>query len=121
MAWFEDLTPYSYGPAPEGDVLNVGWLDRDHSFVAGEPEPGLAERLLELAIERAVNRSRGWQDCHFCSGEYPIRVAYAGGERALGDGLAAPNLIAHYVASHRYIPPRALVEAVMTDERADST
>jgi len=132
MTWFEDLSPYAFGPAPEAGALNVGWLDRNHSFATGETEPELAERLVHLAVELPVNPTRGWEPCPFCSGEYPIRVPYGAGKRALGDAeirvrgrdtvvFAAPNLIAHYVGAHRYLPPQAFVEAVMTDQRIGHT
>ena len=129
VAWFEDLTPYTYVPhGPDG--LNVGWLDDSHPFSTGEVDPEFVQRLIRLAVEHAINITRGWHQCPFCRGEYPSRVRYSGRLVSMGDAeirvrhangvvLAAPNLVAHYVIAHRYLPPGLFIEAIMADPRLD--
>jgi hypothetical protein len=129
MPWFEDVTPYTYWPQGEhysDDLLNVGWLFKDHPFVTGSVPEGFVRKLLRLAVEHAVNRSRGWQNCFGCE-EYPIAFDYEGRTRTLGSGeirvkgdvghYAAPNLIYHYVVAHGYCPPEDFVVGVLKDPR----
>lgn len=97
----------------------------------GEVPAGFAGRLARLVARHAVNRTRSWEDCPFCEGEYPIQIEVDGERLPVGDAeirvpgtegrvYGAPTLIAHYVAIHRYRPPDEFVEAVMADERAAS-
>lgn len=119
MAYFEDLTPYTYGRNFDGPdfgprpVLNVGWLDASHSVPTDPPSPELVARLDALVKTSLVNLYRGWHTCHVCSS------AHGNGEiRVLGyDGIVyvAPALIAHYVSAHHYDPPSAFVAAVFAD------
>lgn len=129
MPFFEDLSTYEYGPAGDGgDVRNVGWLGNGHDFHIGEVPDGFADRLARLVVSHPVNRTRGWQECPFCAGEYPIRIDVDGERRALGDAeirvsgaggriYAAPTLVVHYVNAHGYRPPEEFIEAVMADAR----
>jgi hypothetical protein len=140
MAWFADLTPYTYSDVDRG-ALNVGWLDPDHEFLTGPPNPVFAGRLMQLCVKHRMNVTRGWQNCGFCpwdglekaraAGLYPIRIDFEGEDYALGDAeirvvhsdgriFAAPNLIAHYVLEHRYAPPAEFVAAVLADARVAS-
>lgn len=130
MPFYEDLSAYEYGPdGGEGDVRNVAWLGNGHDFPVGDVPTGFAVRLARLAVSLPVNRTRGWQECPFCAGEYPIRIEVDGERRAMGDAeirvsgvdgriYAAPTLIVHYVAAHRYRPPEEFIGAVMADARA---
>ncbi len=129
MPFYEDLSPYLYRRSAEEDALSVGWLADGHDFPVGEAPVSLVERLARLAMRHPVNRMRGWQECPFCDGEYPIEVEVDGERRAVGDAeirvvgadgrtYAAPTLIAHYVAAHRYYPPAEFVQAVLVDLRA---
>ncbi len=132
MPVYEDLSVYEYRPdGSEGDVRNVGWLGNGASPPVGEVPAGFADRLARLAAGHAVNRTRGWQQCPFCTGEYPIRIEVDGTQCALGDAeirvpaaggtvYAAPTLIAHYVTAHRYRPPEEFIQAVMEDARVSS-
>ena len=137
MAWFEDLSPYTYSDANRG-ALNVGWLDRAHQFPTGEIDRVFARKLAQLCVQHRMNVMRGWQNCELCpwegsdraraAGLHPIRIDLEGEPYALGDAeirvahvdgsvYAAPNLIAHYLIEHRYAPPSAFVEAVLADPR----
>lgn len=125
MTYFQDLSRYSYSnfrayPSWE-DLWNVGWLDRSESFEKGVVEPELTTKLL-LLCKCPLNMYRGWHGCQFCA-EYPVKVGDSDGEFCLGDGeirvwakggktYAAPNLIYHYVAVHKYQPPDEFLNAL---------
>lgn len=114
MAFFEDLTPYTYCHPEEEPVntLNVGWLEFGHPFQVGETS---AEFRVKLGIlcQNRVKKMRGFQTCGFCeSGDNhrssaEIRVAIR--DRV----FAAPELIHHYVVAHDYLPPAEFIEAVL--------
>ena len=125
MAYYEDLTRYEYSKYPfrsAGEQYNVGWLERCEPYSKGDVSPELTTRLLALC-KWPVNRYRGWHHCHFCD-EYPVRITDSEGEFRLGDGeirvaerdgnliYVAPNLIHHYVAAHRYLPPESFLETL---------
>ena len=139
VAYFADLTPYSYGnpssrdePWPGLPLVNIGWLDADHSFATGLLPDGLLERLEELAKVR-VRQSRGEHHCELCirdlGGEaYFRRLEPATRNRELqtlpresaefrvkGRGVvyAVPQLAIHYLAAHGYLPPEEFREAVL--------
>lgn len=71
MAYFPDLTPYSYWgdqhrpdrdePWPDLPLLNVGWLDTEHPFPMGTCPDGLVP-----ALER-LGRARVMQTADFCA------------------------------------------------------
>lgn len=140
MTYFPDLSPYRYGfepaswsaagpPGVEPEVLywwpgnglgggafsvpevNVGWLDPGHDFPRGDLPAELVEKLDGICRASRFNMTRGWHCCRFCSGS----GAHGSAEiRIMGDGVvyAAPTLIAHYVAAHRYLPPEGFVRAL---------
>ena len=121
--YYPDLSPYSYLDRPEPDTYTIGWLDASHRYPKGETSAELRRRLLSLCAF-PVNRTRGWHQCPFCDGEYPITINVFGKEIALGDGeirvegangrkYAAPNLICHYIEKHRYRPPDEFQRAVL--------
>jgi hypothetical protein len=134
MTWFADLTPYTYdahavGGAPDPGALNVGWLDRGHSYPTGDTTPDFHRRLTRLCVEHAENKTRGWHHCAFCSREHPILMHEVAPPAGVGDAeirvrhpdgvrFAAPNLVCHYVTAHRYLPPQPFIDAVLSDGRA---
>jgi hypothetical protein len=128
MAYFGDLTPYSYWP--RGFVpgtLNVGWHDKEHGFEEGGVPAGFIDRLGRFCT-CPVMQTRGLHCCEFCPGnslemKYPWLFPELN-EHRLGsaeirvfgsDGTiyAAPDLIYHYVKDHSYLPPQKFVDAVM--------
>lgn len=138
MAWYSDLSPYTYMQdifqqyglkhISEGQtVLNVGWLDSEHEFSTGDPPPGLVDALAELCLKHTQALTRGWHGCQFCTAEdleYPTTIDIAGEKHSVGHGeirvtsesgpiLAAPDLVAHYVDHHRYLPPPEFIEAAL--------
>ena len=128
--FFSDLTPYSYiSSLQSGNDLNVGWLSCEHAFPVGETSAELRRGLSELATE-PVNGCMGSHDCEFCtppmkeflfwrwqpprldsiaSGNGEIRVPALQGDIV----YVAPQLVAHYVEAHNYLPPPEFIEAAM--------
>ena len=130
MAWYPDLSPYSYLPdcIPAGQViLNVGWLESGHGFPVGEPPGGFRDALAELCARNLHAQTRGWHECDLRDDEElesPSTINVDGRQAMLGSAeirvisengtiLAAPNLVLHYVDRHRYLPPTEFVEAVL--------
>lgn len=120
MTWFRDLTPYTYlaGQAGGAPTLNIGWLERGHDFPTGDVPPQLVARLAVLRAHGATQQTRGRFPCDLCPphdwdedeswSSAEIRAVSADGTR-----YAAPSLVAHYVAAHRYAPPQAFVDAAL--------
>jgi len=123
--YYEDLSAFEYtirDAAP--NLLNVGWLDAAHPYSQGSVPEEFLDRLFELC-RNPVNRTRGWQECQFCEKpSFGVKVTKDGTELVLGsaeirvageNGLvyASPNLIYHYISSHRYRPPDVFIEAVL--------
>lgn len=136
MTYFEDLSPYAYlpdsAPSTTTTVLNVGWLDGEHSFAVGEPPEEFADKLGVLCAEHATEQTRGFHWCDLClgSGEEPQETHPVKGTaltlgsaevRVLtpeGQCLAAPDLVYHYVVKHSYLPPEPFIEAVLAERIA---
>lgn len=116
MAYFEDLTPYTYLPRDEGDqsALNVGWLDAAHPFEIGETSTEFRTKLEQLC-RFAFNQTRGVHPCYFCPTGKGGFAASSAEIRVAGDGkiYAAPTLIYHYVTAHNYRPPSEFIAAVL--------
>lgn len=115
MAYFLDLSPYTYGnrePA-RADVVNVGWLSIKEPFPTGAV-PAKAVAILAALVTAPVNRYRGFHCCEFCSSRASsngeIRVVYK------GRTYVAPQLIHHYVTAHDYRPPDVFIEALVAQE-----
>ena len=137
MAFFSDLTPYTYWephdrngrwapdePWPGVPLLNVGWLDSSHPFQTGAPHDELIPALTKLAKVR-VRQSRGYHHCELCirdmgdDAREAIRQGLIAREsaefRVRGHGVvyAVPQLLTHYVAAHEYLPPPEFCEAAI--------
>lgn len=113
MAFYEDLSPYNYTHYCEQE-LNVGWLEKGQPFPIGDvPEEFLNK--LELYTQRnfLIFKTKGMHRCEFCSENHgssnEIRVISDS-----GIAYAAPTLILHYIAEHKYLPPQEFVDAVLT-------
>jgi hypothetical protein len=124
---FPDLSAYVYhGSEPDGRVLNVGWLGRDHAFSTGETSSAFVEALRQL-VALPVKLFRGYHKCEFCPDSPPRVVGgfhwntdppevLGNGEiRVVANGVTyvAPVLVRHYVEVHRYKPPQAFVDACL--------
>lgn len=139
MTYFADLSPYTYrsgsdvvslrpGPPPFRVIqsaaprINVGWLGRFHRRRTGTVPEGTLGALLDVISSQMVNITRGIHGCHMCSAS-TRRLDWNGRTVLMGNGeiripavdgslFAAPTLIGHYVAAHRYLPPAAFVHAL---------
>ncbi|MFJ9680089.1 hypothetical protein ACIRP2_18775 [Streptomyces sp. NPDC101194] len=134
MTYYADLTPYTYdsdnwdpgapGPRRGVAVLNAGWLDRGRSYPQGSPPPGLVETLKRMTRTHRAQQTRGFHLCPWCasrrSSRRPGRPEGSAEIRVIGRGVAyaAPELIAHYVEAHDYLPPAEFMEAVLSSEVA---
>ena len=127
--YFTDLSEYCYQPANVNGLVNVGWLDKSHSYETGLVSPDLIDRLLLLASEFSVNRTRGLHSCPFCEQRYSrlggVGVRWRGRLLVLGGAeirvpgeaginFAAPDLVAHYIQDHNYSPPVEFQDALQS-------
>jgi hypothetical protein len=127
MAYFEDLTPYTYCRGEEY-LLNVGWLASPYPFRRGPVAYQFAARLFHLA-DKPVRLMRGLHYCDFCKppqdiidqdpsymdvwemnrcGSGEIRVKHSNGVC-----YSAPTLIWHYIVEHQYQPPQQFIDALI--------
>jgi hypothetical protein len=122
MAYYPDLSPYTYD-ADDREMLNVGWLSRDHPYATGVAPEGLVEALEELA-RRAENVQRGMHFCELCPDFPTARQNTSRGNIFIGSGeicvpngegitYASPAMIVHYVADHSYLPPEDYCRSVL--------
>jgi hypothetical protein len=65
MAYFPDLSPYTYGNCDHPNAVHVGWLDDTHEFPKGPVAPHLVEKLKRLALH-PVEIYRGHHVCELC-------------------------------------------------------
>ena len=98
-------------------IRAIGWLEKEHQFSVAETSAAFRRRLAELAANWSRSSSAcGWPVCaglHLCSLCGEVRGT---GEFAVpGDEVlyVAPTLVAHYVETHGYCPPREFIEAVL--------
>jgi hypothetical protein len=124
MAYFADLTPYTYS-RPEEErrgTVNIGWLEPGYPFSTGTTREPFQIKLNQLC-HRRLKQTRGFQTCGFCAGPENLLV-WPGSSfemRVARDGTvyAAPSLVHHYVATHGYRPPDGFIAAVLAwDETA---
>ena len=116
MTWYADLSNACM--AEEGEhVRAISWLSDKHPFPTGESPPEFLARLKEFC--------QHWQEgvkalctvifmgVHFC--ELCDEQAASGniGVPAGPILYVAPELIAHYVEAHQYLPPAEFIVAVM--------
>jgi hypothetical protein len=128
MAYFPDLSPYSYGHSDHPGVVHIGWLDGVHPFPTGKVESSLIEKMKSLAT-KPVELYRGKHTCELCTGApdvfvrgtlNPVWVTWAAQRssnseiRVIGESIifAAPVLIIHYIEAHEYLPPTQFLQAV---------
>ncbi len=114
MSWYEDLSPIDYfGSEASTHLRAVGWLARDHPYPVGETDRETFERLRELLKDP-------WQPC-IAAGGHECELCQFDGQMGSsnlfvpGNGVlyVAPELITHYINSHRYLPPAEFIEAIM--------
>jgi hypothetical protein len=116
MTFFPDLGTITMAAAGP-HVRAVGWLDSDHEFPQGDPPSGFVERLQRFsqhwgdsAEVLGLNLFLGGHTCEFCNG------VSGSGSFGVASGellFVCPDLIAHYVRCHHYLPPSGFVDAVL--------
>ena len=121
-------TPVSHVPDMKavGGRIAIGWLHPDHPFLRGTASPEFVRRLTEIARNWGKSiaaldwgAAGGFHECEFCS--KPLKARRAGHDLASGTfGVPAgdriyycPEMIAHYVSEHEYLPPPEFVAAVL--------
>ena len=121
--YYPDLTPYEYGFKSEYNVVNVGWLSKDHEFPTGDVSELFINNLKKFMLRPPCNRMRGWHTCEFCGGERCSYLEYNGESIYLGNGevwiadvnekliYAAPTMIWHYINIHNYLPPDQFIKS----------
>jgi hypothetical protein len=116
MTYFADLdttTQIARGP----HVRAIGWLSAKHAYPRGASSPAFTDRLRSLcqrwgesgdALDWPV--AAGPHTCELCN---DFR---ASGNIGVPSGAAlfvAPEMVAHYVEQHSYLPPQEFVDAVL--------
>jgi hypothetical protein len=129
MPYFEDLTKFSYHEkASVKNVINVGWLSKNHDFPVGKIAL-LAIHIIKNLVESPVNKFRGVHYCEFCPPPIKEKIdgfisyktirecPFGNGEihvlGANGVTYIAPTLIAHYIEEHNYTPPQEFIDSVI--------
>ena len=113
MTTLPDLQLCTYPPLAPGNLLAIGWLDRDVEYPKGAVSDEFFEKLDSLCKapwQPAV--SAGMHQCNLCQFDGPRfgSNVYVPGN---GNLYFAPAAVAHYVAVHWYLPPREFIEAVL--------
>lgn len=77
MAYFPDLTFYTYAGLDPSGAKNVGWLKRGHSFATETPSDETLE-LLWSFCSAPVMKMRGVHPCDLCKGEGAVAAERKG-------------------------------------------
>ncbi|HKD78051.1 MAG TPA: hypothetical protein VKH81_00050 [Candidatus Angelobacter sp.] len=123
MAYFADLTLYSYIRGNAKGELNIGWLDRQYPFQTGPVSDGVLDVIFELC-KTPVNLTRGVHICNLCTEikaniheRNGTKITLGGAEIRVksksGREYASPNMIYHYIKDHGYQPPQEFMDAVL--------
>ncbi|WP_282692602.1 hypothetical protein [Streptomyces sp. CC208A] len=97
----------------------MGRLKRGKPYAKGVAPSGLAEVLNRMRRTHRAQQIRGHHSCPFCASRiFGSRAGHPQGSaeiRVMGGGVAhaAPELIAHYVEAHGYVPPTDFIRAVL--------
>lgn len=115
MTYFPDLGTESL-VASGPQIRAIGWLSAHHGFATGSSDHEFRSKLQALCSDWEDSTSAlgwpiaaGWHDCELCSS------FRAGGNLGVpGNGVlfVAPQMVAHYVNEHDYLPPMDFVTAV---------
>ncbi len=124
MAYFKDLTPYTYGAnhsniRPDLPAVNIGWLTFKEEYSEGPVTPAQLERIESLLKCQLVNLYRGWHSCDLCTitiaNGFLMKDRTGNGEiRVVGKDkvYVAPQLLLHYITEHNYQPPAEFLETI---------
>ena len=132
MAYYKDLSKYTYLSNEEKNTINVGWFDGEHEYLQGDVTEEFILALWEY-IKYPVNETRGiYSNIALDGGVKKFVAKYQGYNILLGSAeirvvdtknnivYAAPNLILHYVINHHYMPPQSFMDAVINGQKPNS-
>ena len=126
MAMMKDLSRFTYYSWIESQHLRaIGWLDATSDFDIGSVPDEFLDRLALLIHDPWVPpfASLGWHDCELCAKSTSsitsignVEVSSRSSREIFvpwnGQIFICPESIGHYVACHRYVPPKEFVNAV---------
>jgi len=126
--YFSDMgtvTMVAEGP----HVRAVGWLDAAHAFPTGSVDPRVLDRIRAFANAWGESTTVlewpvfcGFHECDLCETEEDASGSLgvvASGNFGVVDGetlFVCPEMIAHYIADHRYLPPQEFITAILRAE-----
>lgn len=95
------------------NYVNIGWLDTDHDFPKGDVDPKLVDKIKRAPVS---NVTKGWHNCIFCDNKEDSWAARSSKERKIpgknGISYCYPDMLAHYIEKHNYLPPKEFLDAV---------
>lgn len=102
-----------FGDQPARVLVAIGWLGAASNYSRGEVSRVFFEKLKLLVHHRFEPMAfAGVHQCELCQFDGPC----AAGNLFVPDDnriFVCPELVVHYIATHRYRPPTAFEEAVM--------
>ncbi|RZI58236.1 MAG: hypothetical protein EOP37_16735 [Rubrivivax sp.] len=113
MTTLKDLDRCTYFPVDCEALLAVGWLGVDADYPLGEVHADFFEKLKALCAEPwQPVAAAGFHQCELCQFEGPrfssnLFVPFG------GCIYVAPIGIVHYIAAHRYLPPKVFIDGVL--------
>lgn len=124
----KDLTAHPF--TKETELLAVGWLDTNSTFVRGEVSTEFINKLWSFIKNPRIS-TLGRHYCDFCGDYSRATIAeYQDEKRMLGSShtyvlgnksvYLIPDLIFHYVQNHDYIPPQEFINALLSSPEPDS-
>jgi hypothetical protein len=113
MAEINDLSACDYFPFEGVDLIAVGWLGSNSSYMRGSVSASFLHALKTLCESpwQPVGAS-GMHQCELCQFDGPnfgdnVFVPHA------GRIYVAPVGVIHYIAAHWYQPPPVFIDAVL--------
>lgn len=133
--YYDDFSidSYYYLPKPF-TVKHIGWLDSQHPFPKGEVSEKFLTRLA-IFCKEVTYISLCYHECEFCEPiaeyEFPDFAENKIIGRSLGTSeflvfdnkdtfYLAPDLIYHYILTHKYQPPEEFIRAVLESPLPDT-
>lgn len=110
-----DITPDTPTAKARESPRAIGWLGSEASYEVGELGTGVRrclQRLLESPWQQV--QYAGLHRCELCAGSQPPH--HDGGALVVpgrDDLFVAPRMIAHYIDTHGYCPPKSFQDAVL--------